>query len=66
MSTDSVYVSYSWKVEEQNLVVDKLEQACQKRGIELQRDKKRIGYGGSIRAYMDEAYAWVTPTQPHT
>jgi hypothetical protein len=57
MSIDSVYVSYSWKVEEQNLVVDKLEQACQKHGIELQRDKKRIGYGDSIRAYMDELTA---------
>jgi hypothetical protein len=33
------------------LQVDKLEQACQKRGIKLQRDKKRIGYGGSIRPF---------------
>src|SRR5918999_1284131 len=57
MPLDSVYVSYSWKVEEQNLVVDKLEQACLKRGIELQRDKKRIGYSDSIRAYVDELAA---------
>ena len=57
MPLDSVYVSYSWKVEEQNFVVDKLEQACLKRGIELQRDKKRIGYSDSIRAYMDELAA---------
>jgi TIR domain len=57
MSADSIYVSYSWKVEEQNLMVDKLEQACLKHGIELQRDKKRIGYSDSIRAYMDELAA---------
>ena len=57
MSADSVYVSYSWKVEEQKRIVDKLEQACQKRGIELQQDKKHIGYGDSIRTYMDELTA---------
>jgi hypothetical protein len=57
MSIDSVYISYSWKVEEQKRVVDKLEQACQKRGIGLQWDKQCIGYGGSIRAYMDELAA---------
>jgi hypothetical protein len=51
---DSVYVSYSWGAEEETRLVDKLEEACRKRGIELKRDKKQIDYGDSIRAYMDE------------
>jgi hypothetical protein len=50
----SVYVSYAWKEEEQNRLVEKLEQACAARGIELLRDRKRIGYGDSIRAFMNE------------
>src|SRR5918992_1823593 len=54
MPLDSVYVSYSWKVEEQNLMVERLEQACRNRGIELKRDRNEIDYGDSIRAYMDK------------
>lgn len=58
MSVNKVYVSYAWKVEEQNRIVDKLEEACQQRGgIALQRDINNISYGGSIRAYMDELAA---------
>ncbi|MEN8259212.1 MAG: toll/interleukin-1 receptor domain-containing protein [Pseudomonadota bacterium] len=54
---DSVYVSYSWTAEADSSVVDQLEKACQKRGIELQRDKNRVGYGESIGAYMNELAA---------
>ncbi|HCZ15132.1 MAG TPA: hypothetical protein DHV85_11150 [Candidatus Accumulibacter sp.] len=50
----SVYVSYAWKEEEQNRLVDKLENACAARGIELRCDKTSIGYGDSIRQFMDE------------
>lgn len=50
----SVYVSYAWKEEEQNRLVDKLELACADRGIELRRDKNNIGYGDSIRQFMDQ------------
>lgn len=50
----SVYVSYAWKVEEQNRLVDKLGEACAARGIELRRDKTSIGYGDSIRQFMNE------------
>ena len=50
----SVYVSYAWKEEEQNRLVDKLGEACAARGIELRRDINRIGYGDSIRQFMDE------------
>ena len=49
----SVYVSYAWKEEEQNRLVDKLELACAARGIEVRRDQKAINYGDSIRQFMD-------------
>jgi hypothetical protein len=51
MSGSNVYVSYAWKVENQNQLVDKLELACDQRGIKLLRDKNEIGYKESIRAY---------------
>lgn len=50
----SIYVSYAWKEEEQNRLVDRLGEACAARGIELWRDKTSIGYGDSIRQFMDE------------
>ncbi|MBN8455325.1 toll/interleukin-1 receptor domain-containing protein [Accumulibacter sp.] len=50
----SVYVSYAWKEEAQKRLVDKLEQACAARGIKLRRDRTSIGYGDSIRKFMDE------------
>lgn len=50
----SVYVSYAWKEEEQNRLVDKLDEACTARGIELVRDTGHIRYGESIRAFMDK------------
>ena len=53
-SVDSVYVSYAWQAEDETRLVDKLEEACRKRGIELRRDRNEIDYGESIRAYMDE------------
>ncbi|MCM8595747.1 toll/interleukin-1 receptor domain-containing protein [Accumulibacter sp.] len=53
----SVYVSYAWNEERQNRLVDKLAEACAKRGIELVRDTGRIGYGDSIRKFMDELSA---------
>ncbi len=52
-----IYVSYSWGAEDQTKLVEKLEKACQKRGIELKRDKNHIGYGDSIREYMDQLAA---------
>lgn len=50
----SVYVSYAWREEEQNRLVDRLGEACRARGIELVRDTEHIGYGQSIRAFMDK------------
>lgn len=48
----SVYVSYAWKDEEQSRLVDKLEEACAARKIDLLRDKEQVPYAGSIRAFM--------------
>jgi hypothetical protein len=56
-SIDSVYISYSWTVEKEKLIVDRLEQACQKRGIALKRDRSEINYKDSIRDYMDKLAA---------
>jgi len=50
----SVYVSYAWQEEDQKRLVDKLAEACVARGIELRRDKTSIGYGDSIRHFMNE------------
>lgn len=52
-----VYVSYAWKAEEDSGVVAALETALAGQGIELVRDVKALGYGGSIRAFMDEIAA---------
>lgn len=52
-----VYVSYAWKAEEDSGVVAALEEALAGEGIELVRDVRRVGYGESIRAFMDEIAA---------
>ncbi len=53
----SVYVSYAWKDEEQNPLVDKLGAVCRARGIDLVRDIAHVGYGRSIREFMDRLAA---------
>lgn len=52
-----VYVSYAWKAEEDSGVVAALETALAGQGVELVRDVRVLGYGGSIRAFMDEIAA---------
>ncbi|WP_374244387.1 SUMF1/EgtB/PvdO family nonheme iron enzyme [Zoogloea sp.] len=52
-----VYVSYAWKAEEDSGVVAALETALAGQGVELVRDVRALGYGGSIRAFMDEIAA---------
>jgi len=52
-----VYVSYAWSVEREKGIVEKLEAACQARGIELLRDINQIRYGKSIREFMDQLSA---------
>ncbi len=52
-----VYVSYAWKAEEDSGVVAALETALAGHGVELVRDVRALGYGGSIRAFMDRIAA---------
>jgi TIR domain len=53
MANSSVYVSYNWGPEGDDPIVTKLEAACKARGIELQRDIRKLKYGGSIKGFMD-------------
>lgn len=49
----SVYVSYAWEEDEGNRLVEKLGEACERRGVSLLPDKTQLRYGDSIREFMD-------------
>ena len=49
---NEVFVSYAWE-EESEHVVDELEIAFAKRGIRILRDKKDLGYKGSIEEFEE-------------
>ncbi|HMW53661.1 MAG TPA: toll/interleukin-1 receptor domain-containing protein, partial [Rhodocyclaceae bacterium] len=51
-----LYVSYAWSAEgsDDAGVVSRLEAVTQGSDVELVRDIRRIGYGQSIRSFMDE------------
>ncbi len=57
MAEGNVYISYSWKVEDKNSVVEKLLTTLVNRGINIKRDVNEIGYGDPIRIYMDKLAA---------
>jgi len=48
----SVFVSYAWGGEREE-VVDQIDQALQERGIKIVRDKRDLGYKGSINEFME-------------
>lgn len=48
-----VFVSYSWSYERQTRLVDELEEACQKRGINLIRDSNTLQPGRRISQFMN-------------
>ncbi len=48
-----VYISYAWGGESENFV-NQLDQAFQAKGMKLVRDKRDLGYKGSIRDFMRE------------
>lgn len=48
-----VFVSYSWRVEEQTCHVAELEKQCQERGIHLIRDSKTMKPGERISQFMN-------------
>ncbi len=48
----SVFISYAWGAEREE-IVNQADQALQKRGIKIVRDKRELGYKGSINAFME-------------
>lgn len=48
----SVFISYAWGGEREE-IVNQIDQALQKRGITITRDKRDLGYKGSIQEFME-------------
>lgn len=48
----TVFISYAWKGESEG-IVDQIDQALQARGIRILRDKRDLGYKGSIGEFME-------------
>src|SRR5215216_7306604 len=51
----SVFISYAWGEEddEREKIVNQLDQSLQRRGLNIVRDKRNLGYKGSIRKFME-------------
>src|SRR5687768_9651962 len=48
----SVFISYAWGGESEE-IVNKIDEALQQRGLKIIRDKRDLGYKGSISAFME-------------
>lgn len=50
----AVFISYAWgeDTHEREAIVNELDQSLQKRGLKIIRDKRDLGYKGSIRDFM--------------
>lgn len=48
----TIFISYAWGGEPEE-IVDQIDQALQQRGIKITRDKRDLGYKGSIREFME-------------
>lgn len=48
----AVFISYAWG-DEREEIVNQLDKALQERGIKIIRDKRALGYKGSISAFME-------------
>jgi internalin A len=48
----AVFISYAWKGESEE-IVDKIDRSLQGRGIRITRDKRDLGYKGSISEFME-------------
>jgi len=49
---NEVFISYAWGGEREE-VVNQIDQALQKRGVKIVRDKRELGYKGSITGFME-------------
>lgn len=48
----TIFISYAWGGEREE-IVNQIDQALQKRDIKIARDKRDLGYKGSIREFME-------------
>jgi TIR domain-containing protein len=48
----TIFISYAWGGEREK-IVNQIDQALQQRGIKITRDKRDLGYKGSIREFME-------------
>jgi len=48
----SVFISYAWGGESEE-IVNQIDQALQQRGLKIIRDKRELGYKGSISGFME-------------
>jgi internalin A len=48
----AVFISYAWKGESEE-IVDQIDRSLQERGIKIIRDKRDLGYKGSISEFME-------------
>jgi hypothetical protein len=49
---NEIFISYAWGGEREE-IVNQIDQALQKRGIKIVRDKRDLGYKGSITGFME-------------
>ncbi len=47
-----VFISYAWRGDSEN-IVNEIDQAFRKRGVTIVRDKRDLGYKGSIKGFME-------------
>lgn len=48
----TVFISYAWGGEREE-IVDQIDRSLQERGLKILRDKRDLGYRGSIREFME-------------
>jgi len=48
----AVFISYAWGSEREE-IVNQIDEALQKRGVKIIRDKRELGYKGSIKEFME-------------
>ena len=51
-TSQEVFISYAWGGESEK-IVNELDQAFQKRGVKIMRDKRDLGFKGSIKGFME-------------
>ena len=48
----AVFISYAWGGERED-IVNQIDEMLQKRGVRIVRDKRALGYRGSIKEFME-------------